>query len=166
MISRRFKLIALTLPLAVSLYFSALSFSSAMGMLAAIEWKCTRGTVVEIQNKPLSAEIRYKFTVDGHGYTGNRFSFGGSPYSDKKLINKRYQAGGGIDVYHHPDHPENSVIEKGESGGSLLACLIAPVTFLLLLSYAAHIWEQKTADPHQTAPHSHSSLSSSGSSKP
>ena len=80
--------------------------------LRSNSWRPTKATVISIENRPKSAELRYTYDVDGDEFTGNTFAFlseGSIP--DKFLINDRYRVGNQIEVYVNPSDSYQSVVE-------------------------------------------------------
>ena len=59
-----------------------------------------------------SAEIEYKYSVDGNEYTGNTVRIGGHPYSAHDVV-RRYPLYKEVSVAHNPVKPSRSVLEPG-----------------------------------------------------
>ena len=107
-------------------------------------WIKTRGTITYSDIKKernsdgktlYSADIRYKFNVDGEAFSGDKVSFGSgfssSSASLAKKNLKKYTRLKSVDVYYDPEFPGSSVLEPG---GSIWTVIIKylPLLFSLL----------------------------------
>jgi len=98
-----------------------------------------RSRVVNSRNsdgdKMYSAEIEYRYEVDGQEHKSNRVAFGGdgssSSTSMAKKVTRRYPVGKTVDVYYDPDLPADSVLETGTSWSSYMVFGIG-MAFLLI----------------------------------
>lgn len=76
-------------------------------------WQQSKATVIGIENRPKSAELRYTYNVDGKDFTGDKFAFlSEGTIFDKMLINDRYHVGDQIEVYVNTSNPNQSVVER------------------------------------------------------
>lgn len=91
-------------------------------------------SVVEIPTRVTSyhAEIRYRFTVQGRSYTGDRLSYNFKP-SDKDgcaRVVGRYPPGCQVQVSYDPADPSSNVLEPGTADGThlkmALLCMVIP----------------------------------------
>jgi hypothetical protein len=78
--------------------------------LVSKSWQPVAATVVAIENRAKSAELRYVFRFNGEELTGNTFCFlSAGSINDKLLINVRCRVGSEIEVYVNPNQ---SVVEQ------------------------------------------------------
>ncbi len=71
-----------------------------------------------------SAEIAYRFSVNGQEFVGNTVSYGAivssSDSNHVRRVTDRYPVGGEIDVYYDSVNPDNNVLEPGTKGSSFI----------------------------------------------
>ncbi len=81
-----------------------------------------------------SADVRYRYLVDGKPYSGQKVSFGevgsSSSGSARKIVN-RYPVSREVPVFYNPEEPELSVLEPGTSWSSMLPLGIG-ILFILV----------------------------------
>jgi len=90
-------------PLVHGLYFHSASAS----------WEKVSAEVVDIENQPKEAKLHYRYTYQGHDYTGDRFQFltpGTVP--EKSEINARFHKGDAITIHVNPRRPAQSVVQR------------------------------------------------------
>lgn len=87
--------------------------SSVYSHIRSNSWQQEEATVIGIENRPKSAELRYKYNVKGDEFMGNTFAFlSEGTIPDKILINDRFSVGDHIEVYVNPSNPKQSVVER------------------------------------------------------
>lgn len=78
------------------------------------------------------AKVKYHYTVAGAEYDSDRVKFGEVSTSNSsgayEVVNC-YTVGKKINVYHHPDNPEESVLEPGIHGGTYFLPIFGLVFF-------------------------------------
>jgi len=80
-----------------------------------------------------SAEIRYRYSVNGVSHSGHRISFGDystdSPRDARRLL-RHYPRGKSVTVFYAPDNPGEAVLERSSGVGNIVT-LLAAIIFLL-----------------------------------
>ena len=92
-------------------------------------------------DRSYAPSVTYQYKVNRIRYNGDRISFGdhagGSSSLAKSLVH-RYRAGREVHVYYDPDRPDRSVLEPGQTLGTLLPLafggLFLVVGFLLVFT--------------------------------
>ncbi len=108
----------------------------AFGITLAIKgmrtehWPITNGKIESAnlkeqssRNGPTySAEVTYRYQVNGDSYTGNKISVGALSSSDEyaRAILNRYPVGAPVSVHYSPGDPADAVLETGIHGGTWL----------------------------------------------
>ncbi len=80
------------------------------------------------------AEIKYRYSVDGQDYNGDRLTVEDFATNDRERaeqIAMQYQAGQEVTVYYNPAAPNEAVLNPGESGGAL-GTLIMGLVFVVV----------------------------------
>ena len=123
---------------------------------ASANWPSTPGTVVfsELQahvvsSRKAKAKIRYEFSVNERGYSGDRIRFvdtSGNGKSIQQGIVDTYPVGKQVEFFYQPDKPGNCVLVRG--GGVFAYLIFLPLLILLGLGgtlLAAGILGRKAA---------------------
>ena len=104
-------------------------------------WPTAPGSVIDAQitmhydddgDRMYGASIHYRYTVDGLEYSGDKRTFGDFSSNNRRRAENivgQYPSGSAVQVYHHPDDPEDSVLEPGTKGQSFLFLLL-PLIFI------------------------------------
>ncbi len=116
--------------------------------LASANWPGVQGRIIEshvvtipqpYHDQP-TAVIRYRYEVDGQIIEGHRVSFQVAPPLSAV---EDYPVGRTVTVYHHPDHPDNAVLEPSMSRGDCVRIVILavfmPVTGLIVLQLSLNM---------------------------
>jgi uncharacterized protein DUF3592 len=121
---------------------------------ASSTWPTVAGTVVSSEvthstdadgDDSYQPRVVYQYVVRNVSYENNTIKFGENSYSSQRQaeqIASGYPAGKEVIVHHHPEQPDQSVLEPGVSGGSyivlgigvlfvVIALITAPLTFFL-----------------------------------
>ena len=115
-----------TVALCVGVVIYVMSYSTS-------SWSQVQGTIIESKfriddhrggensNVHYSTFIKYKYSISGKTYVGNRlqtFRFA-TPNKDNVLATcEQYKVGTGVAVYYDPKHPEKSVLIPGTPKGT------------------------------------------------
>jgi hypothetical protein len=78
------------------------------------------------------ADVKYTYTVDGKGYTGDRITYFSHATDSEALAREdveKYPVGKKVPVHHDPEDPSTAVLEPG----SHVAMIIVPAVLALLL---------------------------------
>ena len=81
--------------------------------------------------------VKYRYTVDGKSYTGERVTASDNYQKTRSLANdvlKKYPVGGEVSVYYNPADPRSSVLKTGINKNVSLPLGIAVVCFLLAVA--------------------------------
>lgn len=97
--------------------------------MRARNWPFVEGAVIATQpnSQGISRNFQYRYCVDGMEYLGARRSFYDYNSIDGQRAYRvlaRYAPGSIVQVYYHPDNPEDAVLEPGAN--------IVPFLFLAL----------------------------------
>ena len=95
---------------------------------ASLEWPTTRALIVRSQIKSTSAsgetgyqrsaDITYRYTVNGKAYTSNKIiagDYSSNSGSRAQKIIRQYGAGSYVEAYYNPDRPGEAVLIPGGS---------------------------------------------------
>jgi hypothetical protein len=114
------------------------SWQGAMGQVIASDIKKSTSNDGEYgQSTSYEAIIRYRYSVMGKDYTGERVSFGVKNSSEKLARDtvSRYPINTGVTVFYNPDKPEQAVLEQANSSG-LLQIVIGIALFVAGIYFA------------------------------
>lgn len=118
-------------------YFGAKSMLSAK---ASEQWPSVSGVVKvsevvensDSDGTTYGAKVKYHYTVAGAEYDADRVKYGEVSTSNSsgayEVVNS-YPVGKKITVYHHPETPEESVLEPGIHGGTYFMPIFGLVFF-------------------------------------
>ncbi len=121
----------------------SLVFSELYNAMTSPTWPTAQGLVIHVEEViPTSsyraglphAKITYQYTVNNTQYQNHWIQFGYNKVhngvrSDADAIRAAYPLGTPVTVYHHPDHPRQSVLKPGEFPWLDLALLLIPGLF-------------------------------------
>ncbi len=126
----------------------------------SMHWPTSSGTVIlsEVSSydsrsdgkttRMYTANVRYRYAVNGVQYHSGRVSLGDSSTSsaaDKRAIAERYPVGSQVTVYYDPDQPQDALLEVGP-----VLITYIPLVFGLLATIAgilAFFWRSNPMPP-------------------
>ena len=94
-----------------------------------VKGKVLTSSVVESHSKSgtsYNAEVKYEYEVDGIRHTSDRIKFGWESVDEQsaKGTTERYPAGSLVTVYHDPQEPSLSVLEREIEVGSVIFVIL------------------------------------------
>ncbi len=145
-------------PLIFVVVGGACAFFGLRGLVrakASVDWPATEGTVAEssVERKRSTgsrrgssttyhARVRYKFSVDGTVYSGDRVAYGDYGSSNSSHANgvvKRYPEGKQVTVHYMPGNPEECLLETGAKAQAWFLPLFGLVFFTVGILMAVFI---------------------------
>jgi Protein of unknown function (DUF3592) len=136
---------------ALAMFGVVWALSEAVYAHASELWPRTLGSIVTsrvsvehdgtLEGPTYTAEIGYRYVVDGHEYTCDRVRFGG-PLSSlwrrpADTFAKRFPVGAPVTVAYDPAKPSRGVLEPGRSGQAYIKVLVFAVLVAAGLAVAA-----------------------------
>ncbi|WP_211826106.1 DUF3592 domain-containing protein [Kistimonas asteriae] len=116
-----------------------LFFSDLYNAMTSPKWPTAQGQVIDVEEVVPTgyrkgfpyAKITYQYTVKNTQYQNHWIRFGYNKVhngvrSDADAIRAAYPLGTLVTVYHHPDHPKQSVLKPGEFPWIDLTFLLIP----------------------------------------
>jgi len=88
-------------------------------------------------SKEYRLSVKYKYTVDGKSYTGERVTASDNYQKTRSLamnVLKKYPVGGEVSVYYSPDNPASSVLKTGANKNVSMLLWGGGICFLLALA--------------------------------
>ena len=140
--------IALLIGLAVAVAGVFVGVQRLLLARRASRWAIARGQVLEAtlvradDGDGHVLDVRYEFEVRGHRIEGNTPRLVGDFFlSDKSRADylKRFRKGANVRVYHDPDNPGESCLDRSAGGAIVIlasALVLVPTTLLLLWRYS------------------------------
>jgi len=154
------KIITKIVLLLLGVGFSVWGWGLIANARLSLSWPTTTGTVVHSEvtshdsrsdgktTRMYSADVHYRYTVNGGQYSSDRVTLGDSSTSSaggKQEIVGRYPAGARVMVYYDPDYPQSALLEAGPVFITYL-----PFAFGLLAiaaGVAAFFWRSRPMPP-------------------
>jgi hypothetical protein len=95
-------------------------------------WPRANGEILESAVTGIDEDfvtVKYRYTVKGQEYRGDRFRFTGGSDGDAPEIVKQYQPGTPAEVIYDPDDPSFSALEHGPAAGPVIF-MVAGLIFI------------------------------------
>jgi hypothetical protein len=102
------------------------------------KWKHTQGKILEIEVTGFDEDfinVRYKYTVMGKEYIGDRFNVGNGSVANAQEKVKQYKVGTIVSVMYDPRNPHQSALTKDHPAIPSFIILVG-VIFILFALFA------------------------------
>ena len=120
----------------------------------SVTWPAVKGKMTHARAVPTTVNkqqeyqlsVKYRYTVDGKSYTGERVTVSDNYQKTRSLANevlKKYPVGGEVSVYYNPANPGSSVLKTGMNKNVSLPLGIAVVCFLLATAIIVSEFKKK-----------------------
>lgn len=126
------------------------TWPSTEGVILTSEVKTDLGKSDDVDPK-YKAAITYRYAVEGYEYTGERVSFSGQTFLEKRKADglvKRYNKGKRVKVYYDPKTPHVSALEPGTASGPpfISIILVLIVLFFLFKIFRSYLRKKKAGE--------------------
>jgi uncharacterized protein DUF3592 len=131
--------------------FLGIALSQLWSFFESKSWVQTQGVISQSQWVPRrggnSAQINYKYSVNGQSYEGNNILPGLNQYSqpEQEAKLKQYPAGATVTVFYDPSDPQESSLEVGVITESMF--LNFGLGTFFTLAAGAFAWRMKKGRP-------------------
>lgn len=114
------------------------TWRSVSGVVIASELRSFQEWKDNVERTLYTPGVVYRYAVNGHEYTGDRYSLGagtqwGKPQPVQKML-ERFPAGGAVTVFYNPKAPAEAVLERRVRCGWLIWLLAAGLLLLAVSS--------------------------------
>lgn len=124
------------------------NWPSTEGVILSSEVKTDLGKSDDVDPK-YKAAITYRYAVEDYEYTGERVSFSGQTFLEKRKaysLVKRYNKGKRVKVYYDPKTPHVSVLEPGTASGPpfISIVLVLIILFFMFKIFRGYLRKKKS----------------------
>ncbi len=92
--------------------------------LASPLWPTVTGEIIEVdarrQSRTTNFGVRYRYTIDGRAYEGDRIWYSRVGRQSASTLNERYDEGDAVEVYYDPDDPARAILQPGATTWSIV----------------------------------------------